>query len=132
MKELDDLVKKVGNDKVLHFLGGAWICAVISFVVIIQKCNTSSWDKISSVLVGTLVVVVLSVVKEIFLDDKADWMDVVASVAGCITILQRLHLDYGLIHCHSLKFILTIFFSLKHFIICLFLACFLRWKRKVN
>lgn len=45
MKELDDLVKKVGNDKVLHFLGGAWICAVISFVVMFQKCNTSfSWD----------------------------------------------------------------------------------------
>lgn len=92
MKELDDLVKKVGNDKVLHFLGGAWICAVISFVVMFQKCNTSSWEKISSIFVGTLVVVVLSVVKEIFLDDKADWMDVVASVAGCITIFAAVAL----------------------------------------
>lgn len=87
MKELDDLVKKLGNDKVLHFLCGAWICAIITFVVILQEGGSiGSWGKVSSVLIGTAVVVFLSVVKEIFLDDKADWMDVVASVAGCITI----------------------------------------------
>lgn len=87
MKELDDLIKKVGNDKVLHFLGGGWICAIITFVVILQEGGSiGSWGKVSSVLIGTAVVVFLSVVKEIFLDDKADWIDVVAAVIGCVTI----------------------------------------------
>lgn len=87
MKELDDLVKKLGNDKVLHFLGGAWICAIITFVVILQEGGSiGSWGKVSSVLIGTAVVVFLSVVKEIIMDDKADWFDVLASIAGCVTI----------------------------------------------
>lgn len=86
MKELDDLIKKVGNDKVLHFLGGGWICAVITFVSILQEGDLDSWGKISCVIIGTTVVVFLSVVKEIFLDDKADWIDVVAAVIGCVTI----------------------------------------------
>lgn len=30
MKELDNLIQKVGNDKVLHFLGGGFICSLIS------------------------------------------------------------------------------------------------------
>lgn len=42
--------------------------------------------KISCVIIGTTVVAFLSVVKEIIMDDKADWLDVVASVAGCVTI----------------------------------------------
>lgn len=46
MKELDDLIKKVGNDKVLHFLGGGWICAVITFVSILQEGDLDSWGKI--------------------------------------------------------------------------------------
>lgn len=45
MKELDDLIKKVGNDKVLHFLGGGWICAVITFVSILQEGDLDSWGK---------------------------------------------------------------------------------------
>lgn len=32
------------------------------------------------------VVAFLSVVKEIIMDDKADWFDVLASIAGCVTI----------------------------------------------
>ena len=86
MKELDDLIKKVGNDKVLHFLGGGWICAVITFVSILQEGDLDSWGKISCVIIGTTVVAFLSVVKEIIMDDKADWFDVLASIAGCVTI----------------------------------------------
>lgn len=86
MKELDDLVKKVGNDKVLHFLGGAWICSLITFIAILLDGGAGIWDKVSCVIIGTAFVIFLSVVKEISMDDKADWLDVVASVIGCLTI----------------------------------------------
>lgn len=86
MKELDDLVKKVGNDKVLHFLGGAWICSLITFIAILLDGGVGIWDKVSCVIIGTAFVIFLSVVKEISMDDNADWLDVVASVIGCLTI----------------------------------------------
>lgn len=86
MKELDDLVKKVGNDKVLHFLGGAWICSLITFIAILLDGGVGIWDKVSCVIIGTAFVIFLSVVKEISMDDKVDWLDVVASVIGCLTI----------------------------------------------
>lgn len=82
----------------MHFLGGGWICAIITFVVILQEGGSiGSWGKVSSVLIGTAVVVFLSVVKEIFLDDKADWIDVVAAVIGCVTIFASVGIGVFLI-----------------------------------
>lgn len=86
MKELDDLVKKLGNDKVLHFLGGSWICALVTIVTILQEDNLNSLEKVGSVLIGTVVVIILSVIKELIMDEEADWMDVLAAVTGCVTI----------------------------------------------
>ena len=86
MKELDDLIKKVGNDKVLHFLGGGWIAQLSLLYQFFRRGDLDSWGKISCVIIGTTVVAFLSVVKEIIMDDKADWFDVLASIAGCVTI----------------------------------------------
>lgn len=86
MKELDDLVKKLGNDKVLHFLGGSWICALVTIVTILQEDNLNSLEKVGSVLIGTVVVIILSVIKELIMDEEADWMDVLASFLGCIPV----------------------------------------------
>lgn len=86
MKELDDLVKKLGNDKVLHFLCGSWICALVTIVTILQEDNLNSLEKVGSVLIGTVVVIILSVIKELIMDEEADWMDVLASFLGCIPV----------------------------------------------
>lgn len=92
MKQLDNLIKKIRNDKVLHFLGGAWICALVTFVTILQEDNLNSLEKVGSVLIGTVVVIILSVIKELIMDEEADWMDVLAAVAGCITIFTAVAL----------------------------------------
>lgn len=84
MKVLDDFMAKVGTDKVLHFLLGALICAFISFVVILQEC-VIDWHVLSYPFIGLVAVLFLSVIKEMF-DDKADWMDVIWSVAGCVWV----------------------------------------------
>lgn len=86
MVALDNLIKKIGNDKTLHFLGGCSICSLISFVAILQENGLTPWQKISLVLIGTVFVLILSVLKELIADDKADWYDVLASVLGCIPV----------------------------------------------
>lgn len=86
MKSLDNLIGKLGNDKTLHFLGGGFICSFISFVVILQESGLTEWEKVSAVLIGTVFVLILSVLKELIADDKADWYDVLAAVLGCIPV----------------------------------------------
>lgn len=86
MELIDKIIGKVGNDKVLHFLGGGFICSLISFVVILQEHDLSSLRKIAAVLIGTIVVAMLSVMKELFFDAEADWKDVLASVLGCLPV----------------------------------------------
>ncbi|WP_418573999.1 hypothetical protein [Phocaeicola sp.] len=86
MKVLDNLINKVGNDKVLHFLGGGFICSLVSFVVILQEIGLTPLEKVSAVLIGTVFVLILSVLKELIADDKADWYDVLAAVLGCIPV----------------------------------------------
>lgn len=86
MVALDNFINKVGNDKVLHFLGSGFICSLVSFVVILQESGLTAWEKVSAVLIGTVFVLILSVLKELIADDKADWYDVLASVLGCIPV----------------------------------------------
>lgn len=86
MVALNNLIQKVGNDKTLHFLGGGFICSFISFIVILQESGLTAWEKVSSVLIGTVFVLILSVLKELIADDKADWYDVLAAVLGCIPV----------------------------------------------
>lgn len=86
MKILDNLIQKVGNDKTLHFLGGGFICSFISFIVILQESGLTAWEKVSSVLIGTVFVLILSVLKELIADDKSDLCDVLASILGCVPV----------------------------------------------
>lgn len=70
MVALENLIQKVGNDKVLHFLGGGFICSLISFVVILQESGLTALEQVSAVLIGTIFVLILSVIKELIADDK--------------------------------------------------------------
>lgn len=86
MKELDDFLGKVGVDKVLHLFVGAWICAMISFVTILQEGNIAWWITILMPVIGTIVAIVVSVIKELLLDDKPDWKDLLWTFYGCLTV----------------------------------------------
>lgn len=77
---------KVSSDKVLHFLGGGYLCSLITFVAILQEGFMGYGREIASVLIGTIAVFVLSVMKETIMDGKADWRDVLASVLGCVPV----------------------------------------------
>ena len=85
MKILDDFLAKVGTDKVLHFFGGGFICSLISFVVILQE-PLVSWEKVSAVTIGAVFVLIISILKELLLDDKPDWKDVWAAMLGSLLV----------------------------------------------
>lgn len=64
-------VNTFGGDKVMHFLGGAWITSILSVY---------GWY---GIIAGIALVLVLSVVKEKFLDSVFDGKDIAAAAAGC-------------------------------------------------
>jgi hypothetical protein len=72
MKIVDKILSKIGTDKLLHFLVGALLTAWASMVN-----DVCMW-------VAVVLVVVCSIAKEV-LDDKVEWMDIVAGCIGCAT-----------------------------------------------
>lgn len=85
MKLVDDFLAKVGTDKVLHDAFGAKICAIIMIISLIQDGIYTPSAIVGSAAIGTIVTIVLIILKEIF-DNKFDWIDVLAGVIGCIFI----------------------------------------------
>lgn len=69
-KITNGLIERFGTDKVLHFLGGAWITALFGVL--------GWWGLIASFVA----VFVLSYIKEEFLDDTFDKVDIQAALIG--------------------------------------------------
>lgn len=82
MKVLDDLITKVGNDKVLHFICGWLISLVISVVIILEQLPLTNGDILSYGIIGPAVCIFIEVMKESIFDDKFDKKDIIATVIG--------------------------------------------------
>lgn len=72
---VNGLVNRVGSDKLLHFLTGAWLTSLISPLGI--------WG----MLVMLLFVAGISFIKEYYVDDKVEYKDIIAGVLGSVTSL---------------------------------------------
>lgn len=75
MKKLNELISKVGYDKVAHFAIAGWAVSAASaygfkWMAIVFTC-----------------VMLLSVIKEALLDENFDWGDIVASFLGMFASL---------------------------------------------
>lgn len=70
MKIIDNIISRFGTDKVLHFLGGGWITSLFSPL---------GW---LGILIGFVIMLVLSFIKEEFLDNSFDWKDICAACMG--------------------------------------------------
>jgi hypothetical protein len=82
MKIVDKIIGKIGVDKVLHFLVGALVTSYGSMVG-----DACMW-------VAVVLVVVCSIAKEV-LDDKVEWMDIVAGCLGCVmTMTMTMTMTY--------------------------------------
>lgn len=85
MKLLDKFLAKIGHDKFDHHVLGALICALFSFVTILQD-SVVDWTALGGPVIGSAVVLFLSILKEYACDDKVDWMDIVWAMLGCLWV----------------------------------------------
>lgn len=81
----DEIIRKFGADKVLHFLGGALICAVVSIVMDVQE-GVTSWRTLLVPLAGLIVALFAAWVKERFFDSSVDKKDILATVLGFVPV----------------------------------------------
>lgn len=70
--KIADVLNKIGIDKVLHFLVFAWIVAI----GLAYSFTTGIWCFIG--------MVVLSLIKELVIDKRIDWVDLIAGIVGGI------------------------------------------------
>lgn len=70
MELVDNIIKKYGSDKVIHFVCGGWITSVFSLFGL--------W----STIIGVLFTFIISFVKEKYLDDFFDKKDIIAAMVG--------------------------------------------------
>lgn len=81
--KIAELLNKIGIDKVLHFLVFAWIVAI----GLAYSFTTGVYCFLG--------MVVLSLVKELVIDKKIDWVDLIAGiVGGMVTFLAYLPKDW--------------------------------------
>lgn len=75
----------IGMDKIAHFGIGGIIGAAIAIVITLARgdygCLVGVYPFVSHV-----VVFILSFIKEKFLDDEYNWLDILASVLGSISV----------------------------------------------
>lgn len=81
MKLTDKLINALGWDKLLHYLAGFSLCAVICYGAQ-ANVGCAAWEQ---AVAGTLIGLLLGVGKEL-LDTTFDWADVAATVAGSTTM----------------------------------------------
>lgn len=87
---MNSLIEKIGLDKCAHFGIGGLICALFTFVFILQDLYVLPllpiWRIILIPTIGTVVTFFVSVIKEYFFDTKVDWKDIIAALIGCVTV----------------------------------------------
>ena len=76
---------KVGMDKIAHFGIGGIIGAAIA-IVITLAIGDYGWVVGVYPFVSHAIVFILSFIKEKFMDDEFNWLDILASVLGSISV----------------------------------------------
>lgn len=84
---MNNLINKIGIDKITHFSMGGLICALFTFIFLLQDFNTLEvWQVLLLPLIGTVVTFVLSIIKEFIIDEVVDWKDIIAGMLGCVPV----------------------------------------------
>ena len=76
---------KVGMDKIAHFGIGGIIGAAIAIIVTLA-IGDYGWVVGVYPFLAHAIVFILSFIKEKFLDDEFNWLDILASVLGSISV----------------------------------------------
>lgn len=80
---MNELINKIGIDKLLHFFAGGWICAMLSALINLQEGDFSLQMCMLSTTFASIIVFVISIIKEM-VDKEFNWKDILAAMLGCI------------------------------------------------
>lgn len=84
---MNNLINKIGLDKIAHFGLGGLICALFTFVFLLQDMYyLTPVQMILMPTIGSVVTFIVSLFKEYFFDSKPDWKDITAAMIGCGTV----------------------------------------------
>ena len=76
---------RIGMDKIAHFGIGGIIGATIAIVITLVR-GDYGWVAGAYPFISHAVVFILSFIKEKFMDDEYNWLDILASVLGSIAV----------------------------------------------
>lgn len=82
---MQNFIKKIGVDKAAHFGIGGLITAIFTIVFIIQDMGVlvfQPWKMPLYPFIGAAVTAIVSVAKEMLMDDQPDWHDLYAALIG--------------------------------------------------
>ena len=91
---MNNLINKIGLDKIAHFGIGGLICAIMTFIVMIQELQNLDYKLVLlSPIAGYVVTGFVSIIKEYFFDaPNSDWKDIIAGMLGCVAV----HVSVGI------------------------------------
>ena len=76
---------RIGMDKIAHFGIGGIIGAAIAIVITLAR-GDYGWVAGAYPFISHAIVFILSFVKEKFMDEEFNWLDILASVLGSISV----------------------------------------------
>jgi len=79
----NNIINKIGVDKILHFLVGAVITFTINVLTIFQEGIINNVS-IGLSVIGVIVATIAAVLKECIIDEQIDKKDIIATVIGAI------------------------------------------------
>lgn len=83
---MNKLIEKIGIDKITHFSLGGLICSLLTFIVMLQEGGEIGWWCLAMPTIGTVVVFIVSWVKEKVIDEVFTWSDIWAAMLGCLMV----------------------------------------------
>lgn len=81
----NELITKIGVDKILHFSIGGFIVALFTIVATLQEGIINA-TTIAFPFIGLIPVAMFSWLKEIIIDDEFSWKDILASILGAVPV----------------------------------------------
>lgn len=79
----NNIINKIGTDKILHFLVGAVITFTINVLAIFQEGVIDNVS-IGLSVIGVIIATTAAVFKEYIIDKQADKKDIIATLIGAI------------------------------------------------
>lgn len=82
---MNKFIEKIGMDKVAHFGVGGLVTALFTIVFVMQDMGSlifTPWRMMLYPFIGAAVSAIVSVAKEMLMDEHPDWYDLYAALLG--------------------------------------------------